>query len=150
MSEAVLARLRARTVESGDCWLWTGYTKNGYGALSVGNVDRYIHRLSFEIHHGPVPEGQEVCHRCDVPTCWAPHHLFAGTHAENVADCVAKGRAFPLPHHRGERNPKAHLTDAEVAALRALADTMPQREIAARFGVSQSTVWRLLRGVVRT
>lgn len=140
-----LRRLHARTsYDANGCWLWGGYVKNSYGALSVGNVDVYIHRLSYEIHHGPIPDGLFVCHRCDVRLCWAPHHLFAGTQQDNVTDCITKGRHVPPPHLIGEENPKVTLSDDDVEAIRALAGSMQQRDIAQAFGVSQSTVWRLI------
>ncbi len=60
----------------------------------------FAHRLSFYLHHGYWPN---VCrHRCDNPGCYNPYHLEDGTHADNVADRVARGRTVG-PY---QRNPK--------------------------------------------
>lgn len=79
------------------CWEWSGYrTRGGYGALWVGGRAEqrmlYAHRLSYELHYGPLPEGYYACHRCDNPSCPRPDHLFAGTAEENVQDAIWKGR----------------------------------------------------------
>ena len=48
------------------CWLWDGpVNAGGYGRLNK----RAAHRLSWEEHRGPIPEGMYVCHRCDTPPC---------------------------------------------------------------------------------
>ena len=86
------------------CWLWTGATiAAGYGELAVGQPRKPLraHRLSWEMHHGPIPEGLLVLHHCDVRNCVRPEHLFLGTHQDNMADAYAKGRMRPWGWPRG-------------------------------------------------
>lgn len=82
--------------DSDDCWLFSGSgTPNGYGRLrDERRGSTLAHRFSWEIHFGPVPEGMNVLHRCDVRRCVRPDHLFLGTQADNMADMVAKGRSW--------------------------------------------------------
>lgn len=83
------------------CWEWQGAlttkTKRtlAYGRLSVGgdsSVTKLAHRVAWEIHRNPIPKGLCVLHKCDVPTCVNPAHLFIGTIADNVEDMVKKRR----------------------------------------------------------
>jgi predicted DNA-binding protein (UPF0251 family) len=145
-------RIRAGcVVDSNGCWIWQGSLRTaGYGQINVHDRPEGAHVVSFEAFKGPVPEGKEVCHTCDVRPCCNPEHLFAGTHKENVADMWAKGRGVKPPRVTGKRHHKATLTDSEVAELCKLrASGLSQREVAKRFGVSQSTVWRLFHGETR-
>jgi hypothetical protein len=58
------------------------------------------HRVSWRIHYGEIPEGINVLHRCDVPACVNPEHLFLGTQADNMKDRAAKGRFIYTDEHR--------------------------------------------------
>lgn len=131
------------------CWLWTGcVSKYGYGQVRRNGKMQKAHRVSYEMHIGEIPDGMCVCHTCDVRSCVNPGHLFLGTHADNMRDMAAKGRASAhavgVP---GEAHWNAKLTDAQVSEIRAkIASGAKQRDIAAEYGVSQSHVSRIHQG----
>lgn len=148
----LMDRFSGRVERTRRCWLWRGARRNGYGALLIAGRITYAHRLAWVLAtRRPLPRGRSVCHRCDVKLCVRPDHLFVGTQADNARDMWAKGRGCAPPIHRGEDHHNARLSDAQVKRLRTLArrGELRQREVAAQFGVSQSTVWRILRGVTR-
>lgn len=135
------------------CWHWTGQSsgKLGYGRIAWARSFVLAHRVSWEIHHGPIPAGLFVCHRCDTPSCVRPDHLFLGTPADNTRDMLAKGRhhASHAPRLAGEAHPQARLTQADVAEIRRQrANNVPLGVIAAAFHISKGHVCRIVLGHV--
>lgn len=84
-----------RRIDQDGCWLWTGSTLKGYGRTEIkGEPEYLVHRLSFKVHKGPIPEGLWILHHCDKPLCFKPKCLWAGTAQQNSDDMVAKGRSL--------------------------------------------------------
>jgi hypothetical protein len=79
--------------ESG-CWIWMKALSggNGYGITWDGQKVVRAHRASWLAFNGSIDDGLCVLHHCDTPSCVNPAHLFVGTQADNIRDCVRKGR----------------------------------------------------------
>lgn len=81
-----------------ECELWTGcMTRDHYGQLHVpGYRTVGAHVAAYAFAHGMHPRelaGSFIRHSCDNPTCVNPDHLIRGTHRENMADMVVRGRS---------------------------------------------------------
>lgn len=137
-------RFWAKVRKTDGCWLWMASKRtNGYGQFSVGGGNigmSYAHRVSWELHNGPIPAGLSVCHHCDVRSCVNPGHLFLGTQFDNLADMTEKGRRTHagrgLP---GEACGHSKLTDAKVREIRARCGQTHEC-IAKEFGVSRRAI----------
>lgn len=146
------------------CWPWKGCkNKKGYGQLSrrENGIDLalYSNRFTYELFYGPIPEGFQVCHSCDVPACVNPQHLWIGTNKENAHDAMKKGRQWWQKPNRprrflstegrhklsvqrqGQKNPAAKLTEKQVRNIRAehRAGT-GRKELAIKYGVVLSMI----------
>lgn len=75
------------------CLEWTGGKAGpGYGYIHIGNgIQRYVHRISYQLAYGDIPDGLVIRHKCDNPLCVNPEHLETGTHKENMRDSVERG-----------------------------------------------------------
>lgn len=117
-----------------ECWPWTGATTfGGYGVIGLGR-DHLIraHRLSFEMHEGPIPKGLIIRHRCDNPGCVNPAHLIPGTQKQNMDDAVRRGRTRGHPRK---------LTDEDVANIRLRVRSGEKKiRLAAEYSVARSYI----------
>lgn len=129
------------------CHLWTAYCLyNGYGRFRLYGETVYAHRAAYELFVGPIGVGMCVCHKCDTPSCVNPKHLWLGTHADNVADMIRKGRqpTSAQRSRRGESNGRAKLTRVDVASIRA--DPRNPSAIAEDFCVSLPHIKKIKKG----
>lgn len=167
----LIVRFWSRVDQSGGplaCWLWTGavFAVSGYGAFKTWERQRSCHRMMWELTQGMVPNGLHVLHHCDNRLCCNPAHLFLGTHADNMADMVAKSRqakgdrngsrlhpeCLPRGDHswtrmhpeavlRGSRSHRAKLNEDQVAEIKRRLDRGEGlRAISATFSVVPRTI----------
>ena len=100
------------------------------------------HRLSYRMHYGEIPKGMLVRHMCHKTLCVNPHHLKVGTHLDNMRDMREAGRST-----KGERNPMAKLTRAQVDEIRRrYTDGATLKALAEEYDVHLSTIGYAVAG----
>lgn len=136
-------RMSNYLVDENGCWMWQGKTKTGdYGTLSINHKTTMVHRLSYEMHKGEIPEGLMVCHKCNVKLCINPDHLYVGTHNDNMRD-MADSDVM-----KGEANPKSILTQSQVVEIKQMIKDrkVVYRKIAETYGVSRQAIKDIASG----
>jgi hypothetical protein len=126
--------------KSDGCWIWKGSRKGPkrlqYGSFSFRDDNSVAHRFSWFIYKGDIPHSLLVLHKCDVPLCVNPNHLFLGTHLDNERDKIAKGR------HKCEK-----LNPDKVKELKSLmASNFGDMNLSRKYGVSYQTIWSIRVG----
>ena len=125
------------------CWIWTGAVFNdGYGAFRRPKFTERAHRTAWWLYFGKIPKGALVLHKCDIPLCVNPEHLFLGTQKDNCSDAQQKRR-----HSHGEKHGMHRLTEVdvlEVLAAKRAGETGVA--IAKRFDVTTTTISAIWTG----
>jgi hypothetical protein len=104
----------------------------GSGGSAGNNIG--AHRVSYELHKGPIPDGQLIMHTCDNPSCVNPEHLVAGSAQDNSWDMARKGRGNTVK-----------LTASDVIAIRKAEGT--HASLARDYNVSPETIGYIRRGL---
>lgn len=122
----------------GACVRYAGYIgPRGYGMRRFKGKLMSAHRAAVLASGQAIPEGMHVLHRCDNRACVRLDHLEVGTPSKNMRDKAM----------RSPRNSSLKLTPEQVVEIRHMLTTgAVQREIAAQYGVDQSTVSNIKRG----
>ena len=133
----------AFTYEGDECLLWP-FSRNsaGYPKIKRGGKSYLVSRIVCEKANGPAPTPQhEAAHSCGHGDrgCLTKKHLSWKTRAENESDKVGHGTS---PH--GKRPGNSRLSESDVRRILADGGRTKQRELAARFGVSQTSIANVL------
>jgi hypothetical protein len=141
----------------GECWGWAGGRgSKGYGSILRDGKFIGAHRASWIIHYGEIPDGLDVLHHCDNPSCVNPLHLFVGTHKDNMDDRDAKGRQARGDRHgfrldpnaipKGVQNGRSKLTDEQVRNMRTryFNGGVTVRKLARLCGVAEQVAWKAI------
>jgi hypothetical protein len=134
---------KVEKIPGAGCWIWLGsMTSTGYGRWHAKPKDKNIkaHRLAYTLFVGPVADDIGVCHRCDVPLCVNPAHLFLGDQKANMGDAARKRRTAA-----GDRHGRKKLNAEQAAEIRKSTDTAKQ--LMRLYGISHAQVLRIRRGV---
>lgn len=129
-----------------------GIGKDGYGKVKRHGKTLRMHRVVYAEAHGVELTPKDVImHKCDNPPCINKDHLQLGDHNLNELDKTMKGRRTPSPSishpdkvPRGEKHPRAVLTEAIIDRIRTSGDS--DEQLAKEYGVSRSTIQRANRG----
>jgi hypothetical protein len=120
--------------EPDDCWGWTGGFSNfGHGKITFNNKQSTIHRLSYILHYGSIPEGKFILHSCDNPPCSNPLHLRVGTQKDNMQDAFKR-----------DRKGKLSMEDRRNILKEYRCGGTTTRKLASEWGVGKSTIWSIV------
>ena len=115
-----------------DCILWP-YAKNKAGYGNLGSAPLAHRRVLIEVV-GYDKSEMDCCHRCGVPACCNPKHLYFGSRRQNILD---------QEEQRGKLH-TAKLTHDQVRWVRRNNGIITQQNMATELGVVLTTVQNII------
>jgi len=131
-----------------ECWPWIGSTARGRGFIGIGELgvnfrNHIASRVSYVIHHGNIPAGLIVRHKCDNGICVNPNHLEIGTMRDNYHDASTR-HGFMI----GEKNFVSKYSDAQIMDVK-IRHKNGERlcDISRATGVPVNSAWNAINGI---
>jgi len=127
------------------CWIYAGrVAKSGHGIGRFTDKIQLAHRFSYLQHYGQFNPELHVLHKCDVPCCVNPDHLYLGDQRQNNIDRDTRGRQKTA---RGVEHKLSRLTENDVRVIRLMHDPKlcSSRILAKMFSVSQKVIMNIIR-----
>lgn len=129
-----------------DCLTWPmSRDRDGYGTFAHEGRAYKAHRWVCEQTHGPAPSQEHhAAHDCGKghEGCVNPKHIFWKTPTENARDRLKHGTT-----NSDKGRPGRKLTHEQVTEILALKGKLSHVELGHRFGVSDSQIRKIHRGV---
>lgn len=125
------------------CVICTSHCKDKDGYVRIRSKGKHerLHRIIYEMHHGEIPKGLLIRHKCDNPNCCNIEHLEIGNHKDNAKDMVDRGRSTkgkPNINYRGVLNHQSKLTEQQVKEI--YLSNLSLRELGKLYGVSDTNI----------
>lgn len=141
------------TANPDKCWEWQGLLNSkGYGKVTLNKKSFTAHRLAWFYTYGEWPTSILLRHSCDNRKCCNPNHLLEGTHKDNMADALSRGRIAV-----GSQVPWAKLDEAKAMEIKRRCVRQPKGHnkqgassisaLSREFNVSRRTIRMMLEGV---
>lgn len=128
-------------VDENGCWLWQLGRSGGYGKVVYDGKNQAAHIVCYTLFVGPVPDGKQLNHSCNIKLCCNPTHVYPGTQADNGADMRAAFRQRRILMAKGVS--VSDEVKEEVIAMRTRGQLMPT-DIARELSLSSQTVYNIL------
>jgi len=109
-------------------------------------IQRPIHHLVLEAFVGKRPSGLEGCHNDGDPTNNRLDNLRWDSHVSNIMDCVKHG-THTTPWPRGEKHPRAKLTNDQVKKIREVYTGVRGHatDLAKEYGVARQSILAIVQ-----
>lgn len=159
-NESLQRRFWSKVDKTDNCWNWTGHTlprkTGGHGQIGFQRRVIGVHRISAMLHHLIQPDGSiftlaskfHVLHNCNNARCVNPHHLYVGTHKQNMEDLARAGYRKII---RGDAHHASKVTDEQVRQIRELRQIgMSRKQVAEMFGITTTHITRICHNRARS